>query len=45
MYVSYIAIIVKELFSYPDMKGFSIIELIKITLMSLKEPEIKKELL
>lgn len=45
MYVSYIAIIVKELFNYPDMKGFSIIELIKITLMSLKEPEIKKELL
>ena len=45
MYVSYIAIIVKELFSYPDMKGFSIIELIKITLMSLNEPEIKKELL
>lgn len=45
VYLSYIAVIVKELLKLPEIKGYPIFELVKLSLESVKKPEVKKELL
>ena len=45
VYLSYIAVIVKEVLKLPEVNGYQIFEVIKFSFESVKEPEVKKELL
>lgn len=45
VYLSYIAVIVKELLKHPEMKGYPIFEIVKLSFELVKEPEVKRELL
>lgn len=45
VYLSYIAVIVKEVLKLPEIKGYPIFEIVKLSFESVKEPEVKKELL
>lgn len=44
-YLSYIAVIVKEVLKLPDIKGVPMLELITLAFESVKTPEVKRELL
>lgn len=44
-YLSYTAVIVKELLKLPEIKGYSILEIIKLAFEYIKDPEVKRELL
>ena len=45
VYLSYIAVIIKEVLKLPEIKGYPIFEIVKLSFESVKEPEVKKELL
>jgi len=45
VYLSYIAVIIKEVLKLPEIKGYPIFEIVKLSFESVREPEVKRELL
>ena len=44
-YISYIGYLLKKILTYPDKKGYPIIDLLRYIFEVIKEPEVKRELL